>query len=164
MIEEKRMTKESVTLRNSLRQHLVIVVSLLFFICAPLSAKMLCEIGGEAESTLKLIKGKWLVRETGYIFSFTDRFVRKLYGLGYYYYDSSVNSKNKIYLFTIVKSKKTGRLYFARGEYRNGEFYSSTSRIRFSGKNHLTVYCSDNPRQVLYEAVRVLRKKRETGS
>ena len=96
MIEEKRMTKESVTLRNSLRQHLVIVVSLLFFICAPLSAKMLCEIGGEAESTLKLIKGKWLVRETGYIFNFTDRFVRKLYGLGYYYYDSSVNSKNKI--------------------------------------------------------------------
>lgn len=152
------------TPRASLVRHFMVLVFLLYFISIPLTGELLLEIGDVHETSLKLIKGQWQILETGAIFDFTDRPARKLFGLEYYYYHTSRNFRNKIYLFTIVKSNKTGRLYFARGEYRNGHFHSSTSRIRFRGKNRFLVYSKDDYRQVLFEAVRIRKEKAVTGS
>ncbi|MCK4763644.1 MAG: hypothetical protein KAW12_15695 [Candidatus Aminicenantes bacterium] len=143
---------------------IIILICLLFLVSVPLTGKMLIELGNEHEASLKMLKGEWFIRENGYVLKFSDRYARKLFGIKYYFYSPTRNPKNKVYLFTVVKSKKTGRLYFARGQYRNGEFYSSTSRIRFRGKNRIVVYSRDNDREPLYEAVRVVRKKPKTHS
>ena len=145
-------------------QHIMIVLCLIFLVSTPLTGEMLIEIGNEDETSLNMIKGEWQILENGCIFNFTDKLARKLYGLKYYYYHTSINSGNKIYLFTIVKSKKTGRLYFARGEWRKGQFLSSTSRIRFRGKNHMIVYSRDNHKDILFEAVRIVRTKIVTSN
>ena len=138
---------------------MIILLCLFFLLSAPLAGEMLCEIGTEHENSLQLIKGEWFIRESGAFFNFTGNFARKLYGLKYFRYHTSKNFRNKIYLFTIVKSDKTGRLYFARGEYKNGQFFNSTSRIRFRGKNNFVVYSRDSHRQILYEAVRIVKKE-----
>lgn len=162
----RRKQDGSRPLNSPVSRFLMIVLCLLILIGAQLLADSLVEIGNEYEPGLNLLKGEWRVCETGQIFSFTDTFARRLYGLKYFYYYTSVNPKSKIFLFTIVKSNKTGRLYFARGEYkyRSGDFYSSTSRIRFRGKNRLVVYSKDNYRQVLFEADRIIRENAEVKS
>lgn len=156
----------SCPLASLISRFLMIILFLLIFTGTHLLADRLMDIGSEYENGLHLIKGEWRVCETGHIFSFTDKFARRLFGLKYFYYYTSVNPKSKIFLFTIVKSKKTGRLYFARGEYkyRDGAFYSSTSRIRFRGKNRLVVYSKENHKKILFEADRIIRENTEVKS
>ena len=119
-----------------------------------LPATLLYEIGDVHEPSIKFIKGQWIAEGSQFLFEFTNQPVKKIYGLKYYLYRTLPRSRSRIFIFTIIKSKKTGRLYFARGKYQDGGFVCSVSKIMFIGKNKMIVYEKDNPKEIYFTAKR----------
>ena len=126
-----------------------------------LRGELLSKIGDEDTETLQSIKGYWIIEDRRSVFQFTGQYACMIDGLKYYVYKRSHLSDRYPLIYTVVKSKKTNRRYFARGRYQDGRFYGSTSRISFSDKNHFTVYYSDNPKKIYYKATRIDMKKKE---
>ncbi|UCH93845.1 MAG: hypothetical protein JSV88_26750, partial [Candidatus Aminicenantes bacterium] len=61
------------------------------------------------------------------------------------------------YIYTIVKSKKTGKYFFARGYYHDKKLYGSTSMIVFKN-DHFIVYYSNKPEKIYFKAYRVRKE------
>jgi hypothetical protein len=124
-------------------------------------APMLDEVGSVDRTSIKRMKGKWLVRGSNYLFDFSDKPVRKIFGLQYYRYRTLPESKYRQFIYTIVKAKKNGTLYFARGKYHQGQFVGTVSKMAFSGKNRLIVYEKNNSRQVYFTATRYFNRHKK---
>lgn len=134
-----------------------------FLVLAGLAyAPMLDEVGPVDKASIKMLKGKWLVRGSNYLFDFSDKPANKIFGLQYFRYRTLPESKYRQFIFTIVKSKKDGTLYFARGKYRQGQFVGTVSKIRFKGKNQLIVYEKNNSRQVYFTATRYFNSNKKS--
>lgn len=123
----------------------------------------LSQIGPVDEESLKTIYGFWVLDDSRVAHRYTDEFVCRIDGLKYYRYGRVGMNPGLPYVFTIVKSKKTGRLYFARGYYKDGRLYGSTSRMQFKNKDHFVVYEEKNAEVIFFEARRaqVKNKPRE---
>jgi hypothetical protein len=124
--------------------------------------KPLSQIGEEDTKALELIKGQWVIDDTRFIHHYTGSFAVRIDGLKYYHYKRLQSNSRNPHVYTIVKSKKTSRSYFARGSYEKGRFIGTTSRIVFKGKNRLIVYSQKNPKKVYFKASRV-RKRNVVG-
>ncbi|NIM18160.1 MAG: hypothetical protein GTO45_39665 [Candidatus Aminicenantes bacterium] len=120
--------------------------------------KPLSQIGEEDSNALELIKGQWVIDDTRFIHHYTGRFAVRIDGLKYYLYKRLHSNSRYPHVYTIIKSKKTGRSYFARGRYENGRFIGTTSRIVFKGKNRFIVYSQKNPKKVYFKAARVRKQ------
>jgi len=128
---------------------------LLLLISGYLAGELLSKIGSEDSNALQLIKGYWMIADRDYVFEFTDHFACMIDGIKYYHYKRGRQRDRYPLIYTIIKSKKTSRRYFARGRYQDGRFYGSTSRITFEDKNHFTVYLSTNYKKIYFKANRI---------
>jgi len=117
--------------------------------------KPLSRIGEEDAEALASIKGEWVIDDTRFIHQYSDRFAVRIDGLKYYHYKRLHANSRFPWVYTIVKSRETGRSYFARGSYENGRFYGTTSRIVFKGKDRLIVYSHKNPKDIYFTATRI---------
>jgi len=154
---------------RSLNKKLWYILMLLFFIGLPFQSRgeLLSQLGKVDETALNRISGKWIVQLDGinYIHSYTMDFVCRIDGLKYYSYNRVGGRSTYPFIYTIVKSKKTGRFYFARGYYKNGNLVGSTSRIKFISKDAFYVYSDKNPDEIYFAARRydeeAARKEKE---
>lgn len=104
---------------------------------------------------MELIKGKWKLTGRPYLYEYTDDYMRRIDGFAYYRYKVS-QFPRRHYLYSIFKSKKTGKLYFCRGRWDNKYgFQYSSSRMVFKGKDLFIVYSKDDPDEVFFIAERV---------
>ncbi len=124
-------------------------------------APMLDEVGPVDKVSIKKIKGKWLVNGSNYLFDFSDKPTNKIFGLQYYHYRTLPESKYRQFIFTIVKAKKNGALYFARGKYQQGGFVGTVSKMAFKGNNKIIVFEKNNSRKVYFIATRYFKKDRK---
>jgi hypothetical protein len=138
-----------------------ILLSLIILSLLPglLPGKLLSEIGDVDMEAISILKGFWVMEDSSYVFEFTDRFATVVYGLKYYHYKRKPSGTSDPWIYTIVKSKKTGQWYFARGNYRNGRFYGSTSELVIDDPNHITVFSSKHPNKVFFKAKRIKKNQ-----
>jgi hypothetical protein len=122
----------------------------------------LSQLGEEDQAALELIRGEWLIEDSPYVLSYSNHFAVRVDGVKYYHYKRLHTRPLNPHIYAIVKSKKTGRSYFARGYYKKGRFYGSTSRIVFKGNDRFIVYSSKNPKQIYLRAVRVKKTGKKT--
>jgi hypothetical protein len=120
--------------------------------------KPLSRMGEVDLDMIRKMKGQWLIRDSRFILEFTDRFACMIDGLRYYHYKRVGTSPRWPYIYTVVKSKQTGVLFFARGYYQDRRLYGSTSRVELK-KNQLVVYSSQDSKKVYFTATPV-----ETGN
>lgn len=133
----------------------VFIVLLLFLgLRLGLNAELLSQIGTVDMDAIAKLKGHWLVEGSQYYLSFTDQYACKIDGLTYFYYTRSNAHTSYPWVYTVVRSKKTNQLYFARGSYQGLRFLGSTSKMEFDDKDHITVYSSTNSRKVYFFANR----------
>ncbi len=115
--------------------------------------KPLSQLGEVNPEAIGKIKGQWIIEDSRFILEFSDHFACKLDGLKYYHYKRLNTSPDYPYIFTIVKSKESVNLYFARGYYKDGQLFGNTSRIEFK-KNFLIVYSDKEPAKIYFRASR----------
>ena len=139
----------------------ILRIVLLLLVSGYLAGELLSKIGTEDSKALQLIKGQWLIDDRDYVFEFTGHFACTIDGLKYYHYKRDRQRDRYPLIYTIIKSQKTGRQYFARGRYQDGRFYGSTSRIAFMDKNHFTVYLSTNPKKIYFQATRIRQSAKD---
>ena len=120
--------------------------------------KALSQIGEVDLEAVEKIKGQWLIQESRFILQFTDRFAGMVDGLKYFHYKRLGTSPRYPYIYTIVKSKKSGNYFFARGYYQDKRIYGNTSKIVLK-KDQIIVYSETNPQKIYFKALRV----EETG-
>ncbi len=140
---------------------LSIALITIIFTTWPGFAPMLDEVGPVDKASVKKIKGKWLVHGSNYLFDFSDKPTHKIFGLQYYNYRTLPESKYRQFIFTIVKAKKNGTLYFARGKHQQGKFVGTVSKMVFKGKNKLIVFEKNNSRKVYFTATRYFKKDKK---
>jgi hypothetical protein len=133
----------------------IIFLLFLCFIPYRAQAEMLYKIGEEDVNAMELIQGQWVIGGAQSINLYTYDFACKIDGLKYYYYSRVGARTSYPYVYTIVKSKKTGRSYFARGYYKDGRLYGNTSRIEFKHSDCFMVYLERDPEAIFFEAYRV---------
>ena len=139
----------------------ILILVVIILTTWPGYAPMLDEVGPVDKTSIKKIKGKWLVRGSDYLFDFSDKPSHKIFGLQYYRYRTLPEAKYRQFIFTIVKAKKDGTLFFARGKYQQGRFVGTVSKMAFKGKNKLIVFEKNNYRRVYFTAVIYLKKNRK---
>jgi hypothetical protein len=120
--------------------------------------KSLSQMGEVDLNAVEKIKGQWLIQESRFVLQFTDRFAGMVDGLRYYHYKRVGTNPRNPYIYTIVKSKKSGNYFFARGYYQDKRLYGSTSKIVLK-KHQIIVYSEKNPQKIYFKALRV----EETG-
>ena len=124
--------------------------------------KALSQIGEVDLDAVEKIKGQWLIRESRFVLRFTDRFAGMVDGLKYFHYKRVGTNPSHPYIYTIVKSKKSGHYFFARGYYQDKRLYGSTSKIVLK-KDQIIVYSEKNPLEIYFKALRV-EKTEDSGS
>ncbi len=137
---------------------IVILVSIILPVY--IGGEALSQIGPVDEESMKTICGFWVLDDTRVAHRYTNEFVCLIDGLKYFRYNRVGTNPGLPYVFTIVKSKKTGRFYFARGYYKDGRLYGSTSRMEFKNKDHFVVYEEKNPEVIFFEAHRAQVKNK----
>jgi hypothetical protein len=142
-----------------MRRIVWLIVFLVVLCYGGLRGELLSRIGPVDTDALQTLKGFWMIEDSKYMFEFTDRYACRIDGLKYFHYKRSNNHTSYPWVFTVVKSKKTGKWYFARGSYQKSRFYGSTSRLVFEKKGRITVYYSNNPKKVFFRAFRVSPEK-----
>jgi len=120
--------------------------------------KPLSQIGEVDLEAVEKIKGQWLIKESRFVLQFTDHFAGMVDGLKYFHYKRMGTSPRYPYIYTIVKSKKSGNYFFARGYYQDKRLYGSTSKIELQ-KDQIIVYAEKEPQKIYFKAYRV----EETG-
>lgn len=135
----------------------LLIIAAASLVCAQ-GIKPLSQIGPVEDEAISLIKGQWIIDGSNYILEYTDRFAVRIDGLKYYHYKRLNTNPRFPHVYTIVRSKKTGFLYFARGSYENGRLVGTTSRIGFKGSNRLLIFSGKNPKQIYQKATRVKKK------
>jgi hypothetical protein len=116
--------------------------------------KSLSQIGKVDLDAVEKIKGQWLIKESRFVLQFTDRFAGMVDGLKYFHYKRVGTNPRYPYIYTIVKSKKSGNYFFARGYYQDKRLYGSTSKIVLK-KDQIIVYSEKNPQKIYFKALRV---------
>jgi hypothetical protein len=116
--------------------------------------KSLSQIGEVDLNAVEKIKGQWLIQDSRFILQFTNRFAGMVDGLRYYHYKRLGTNPRYPYIYTIVKSKKSGNYFFARGYYQDKRLYGSTSKIVLK-KNQIIVYSEKDPKKIYFKAQRV---------
>ena len=116
--------------------------------------KSLSQIGEVDLNAVEKIKGQWLIQDSRFILQFTNRFAGMVDGLRYYHYKRLGTNPRYPYIYTIVKSKKSGNYFFARGYYQDKRLYGSTSKIVLK-KNQIIVYSEKDPKKIYFKALRV---------
>ncbi len=119
----------------------------------------LSKIGRVEEEAIALIKGRWIIEDSNFILEYTDRFAVRIDGLKYYHYKRLNTNSRFPYVYTIVRSGRTGFLYFARGSYENGRLIGTTSKIAFQGNNRILIFSAKNPNKIYQKATRVKQKE-----
>ncbi len=120
--------------------------------------KPLSRMGEVDLKAVEKIKGQWLIQESSFILQFTDHFAGMVDGLKYFHYKRVGTSPRYPYIYTIVKSKKSGNYFFARGYYQDKRLYGSTSKIELK-KDQIIVYRENNPQKIYFKALRVEEEK-----
>lgn len=139
--------------------HVILVVFLILLMPGFLRGELLSKIGPVDTKALETLKGFWIMEDSKYMFEFTTRFACRIDGVKYFHYKRSSDHSSQLWVYTIVKSKKTGRHYFARGSYVKGRFLGTTSRLVIDSRDNITVYKSNNPKKVFFYAHRVNPEK-----
>lgn len=116
--------------------------------------KQLSQIGEVDIDAVEKIKGQWLIKDSRFILQFTNRYAGMVDGLKYFHYKRLGTSPRYPYIYTIVKSKKSGNYFFARGYYQDKRLYGSTSKIVLK-KDHIIVYSEKNPQKIYFKALRI---------
>jgi hypothetical protein len=119
----------------------------------------LSQIGGEDAEALEKITGWWAIDDTRFVHQYTGHFAVRIDGLKYFLYKRAGAKSSQPYIYTVIKSKKTGRLYFARGKYQNGRLLGTTSRIVFKGSDRFIVYSEKNPGEIYFQAARIKQEQ-----
>lgn len=135
----------------------LLIIAAASLVCAQ-GIKPLSQIGPVEDEAISLIKGQWVIDGSNYVLEYTDRFAVRIDGLKYYHYKRLNTNPRFPHVYTIVRSKKTGFLYFARGSYENGRLVGTTSKIGFKGSNRLLIFSGKNPKQIYQKATRVKKK------
>ena len=135
----------------------------LFFITLLVSATVIqaesfMEIAEPDPETAKRILGLWQIQDSNYQFEFTKQFVRKFYGFRFFQYKTSQKPFSREFVYTDLKVKKYNKSYLCRGIIRNGRPVTfSTSMIKFISNDWFKVFSQRNPRELYFEAVRIVR-------
>jgi len=124
--------------------------------------KSLSKIGEVDLDAVEKIKGQWLIQESRFVLRFTDRFAGMVDGLKYFHYKRLGTNPGHPYIYTIVKSKKSGNYFFARGYYQDKRLYGSTSQIVLK-KDQIIVYSEKNPKKIYFKALR-MEEAEDSGS
>lgn len=135
----------------------LLIIATASMVCAQ-GVKPLSQIGQVEEEAIALIKGQWVINGSNYVLEYTDRFAVRIDGLKYYHYKRLNTNPRFPHVYTIVRSEKTGFLYFARGSYENGRLVGTTSKIGFKGNNRLLIFSSKNPKRIYQKATRVKKQ------
>lgn len=148
-------------MRNLIEGMTLLTLALALVVCARMEVwgeKSFSTFAVQDEEKMKLMIGTWIFTGRPYAYEFTDEFVRRVDGFPYFRYKVSQYPRNT-YLYSVFKSKMTGKLYFCRGKWdsRYGFQYSS-SRIEFRGKDLFIVYSKDEPGEVYFIADRIKKK------
>jgi hypothetical protein len=146
-----------------MKKLMLLFLCVLIFVPSLLPGKLLSEVGSVDLEAISILKGFWVMEDSTYVFEFTDRFATFVYGLKYFHYKRSPSGTSDPWIYTVVKSKKSGQWYFARGNYRNSRFYGSTSELVIDDPDHITVYSSKYPNKVYFKAKRIKKGDRKTG-
>jgi len=121
--------------------------------------KALSQMGEVDLEAVEKIKGQWLIQESRFILQFTDHFAGMVDGLKYFHYKRMGTSPRYPYIYTIVKSKKSGNYFFARGYYQDERLYGSTSKIELK-KDQIIVYSEKDPQEVYFKALRLAEEEK----
>ena len=124
--------------------------------------KPLSKLGEVDLGAIEEIKGQWLIRDSRFILEFTDRFACLIDGLRYFHYKRVGASPRFPYIYTIVKSKQTGKYFFARGYYQDGHLYGTTSMMQLKN-DQLIVYSAQNPKKIYFIASPIQTREDLTG-
>jgi hypothetical protein len=132
-----------------------------FLMVAPalIGVEPLSKIGKVDEDALKSIQGEWVIEGSRSVLRYSMDFACLIDGLKYFYYYRVGTNPSYPFVYTIVKSVKTGRYYFARGYYKDGRLYGSTSRMEFENTYLIVVYSDTNPDKIYFKAFRVQKTK-----
>jgi len=133
----------------------VLLVVLLAGLSASPYIEPLSKIGEVDFETIGKMKGTWMIDGSKYIFEYTEQYVCHIDGVKYFLYRRDRNHSRIPFIYTVIKSKKTGKRYFARGQYKNGQLLGSTSRITLKGNDRMTVYEVNSQNDVFFTARRV---------
>jgi hypothetical protein len=120
--------------------------------------KSLSQIGEVDLNAVEKIKGQWLIQDSRFILRFTNRFAGMVDGLKYFHYKRLGTTPRYPYIYTIVKSKKSGNYFFARGYYQDKRLYGSTSKIELK-KDQIIVYSEKKPKKIYFKALRVEKEE-----
>lgn len=116
--------------------------------------KSLSHIGEVDFNAVEKIKGQWIIQDSRFILEFSNRFAGMVDGLKYFHYKRVGTNPRYPYIFTIVKSKKSGNYFFARGYYQDRRLIGSTSKIVLK-KDKIIVYSEKNPQKIYFKARRI---------
>ena len=121
-------------------------------------AESFMEIAEPDPETAKQILGIWQIQDSNYQFEFTKQFVSKFYGFRFYHYKTTQKPFSREFVYAILRVKKYKRSYLCRGIIKNGRPVTfSTSMIKFISNDWFKVFSQRNPRQLYFEAVRIVR-------
>jgi hypothetical protein len=120
--------------------------------------KPLSQLGEVNLEAIGRMKGQWLIRDSRFILEFTDRFACMIDGLRYFHYKRVGTTPRYPYIFTIVKSKQSGKYFFARGYYQDRRLYGTTSMMELK-ENQLIVYSAQDPKKIYFLASPVKAKE-----
>ena len=117
------------------------------------------DVARPEEKIFELMMGKWLIDEGKHFFEYTDEFVCRAEGMRFFRFYTSQKPKSKEYIWTVLKSPKTGKYYLSRALYRGGRAFGfSTSIIYFIGSDRFIVMSQKNTNEVYFEAERIVNK------
>ncbi|MCP5048875.1 MAG: hypothetical protein GY940_17015 [bacterium] len=139
---------------------LVLVIMVVLTLPGFLAGELLSRIGDVDTDALETIKGEWAIEGRSYTLVFTTQYACRVDGVKYFHYSRSHSKPAYPWVYTIIKSKKTGKWYFARGNYRGGKFYGTTSRMMFENRDHFIVYSSKDPEDIFFKARRFKEKNK----
>jgi hypothetical protein len=116
--------------------------------------KSLSQIGEVDEEVVEDIKGQWIIQDSRFILEFTNHYAGMVDGLKYFHYKRLGTNPRYPYIYTIVKSSKSGNHFFARGFYQDRRLIGSTSKILLK-KDIIYVYSEKNPKKIYFKAERI---------
>ncbi len=141
------------------------LIGLMLLIPSILSAQEFIDVANPEEQIFKLILGKWSIDEGKYQFQYKDEFVCRAEGVRFFRFRTSQKPKCEEFIWTMLKSAKSGKYYLSRALYRGGRAFGfSTSIIYFIGPDRFIVMSQKDSNDVYFEAERIVSSPEEGTS
>lgn len=122
-----------------------------------LAAQSFVDVAKPEEQIFRLMKGQWSIDDGKYQFEYTDEFVCRAEGMRFFRFFTSQKPKSREYIWTVLRSSKSGKYYLSRALYRGGRAFGfSTSIIYFIGPDRFIVMSQKNSNEVYFEAERIV--------